>query len=671
MSVSPNVLIRVRRLHRVYAKGGIEVRALDGVDLDVREGEFLAVMGQSGSGKSTLMHLLGCLDQPTSGTYELDGTEVSRLDDAALSGIRNQKVGFVFQTFNLLSDISAADNIALPLVYAGASRQERFEVARSSAESMGLGDRLHHKPTELSGGQVQRVAIARALANNPRLILADEPTGNLDSATGAEIMGIFRRLHAAGATIIMVTHDEKLARSADRIIRLRDGHIVGEEIVGADRPAAGEAVNAAPVLLPPEKGPRAGANAKPRRMGWFDLIRMGFREGLWAHKIRTVLTMLGVMFGVASVIAIVAVAEGARIELEKHIEAMGANTVRLLAKKLDGDALRESRSKGNEGLDREDARAVADELGDVLTRVAPMKKVNADVLAEAASGDVEVWATTPEFPKIVNFRMARGSFFTDAEVSYAKSVCVLGDDAAKRLFGADDPIGRTVTVGRTAYDVIGVLARKPVSDEDFNRQIYIPLTAALVRVKTASGTGELDRVVLAVREGALVKPAADAAARIIKRRHFGVADVETSIPEEKLELQQKTRRLMNLVLIAMAFIALLVGGIGIMNIMLATVTERIREIGIRRSVGATQLDILKQFLTEAVGISVTGGLVGILVGFLMGYAIAWVAELSGAHASWQATVLGFGIAVFVGLVFGIYPAWTAAKQDPITALRYE
>ncbi len=334
------MVIRVRNLHRVYSKGDTEVRALDGLDLDVREGEFLAIMGPSGSGKSTLMHLLGCLDQPTSGSYELDGHEVAGLDDAELSRIRNRKVGFVFQTFNLLSDNTAADNIALPLVYAGVARRERLEAAREVAEAMGLGDRLSHRPTELSGGQVQRVAIARALSTNPRILLADEPTGNLDTATGAEIMGVFHRLHRQGSTIIMVTHDQKLARYADRIISLRDGHIEGEE-----RVAGGENGSSTPDALkgpgPIFSSPREirvvapPAARRPHRMGWWDLICMGFREGLWAHKLRTFLTMLGVMCGVAAVIAIVAVAQGARVELERHIEAMGAKTVRLLAKPLD------------------------------------------------------------------------------------------------------------------------------------------------------------------------------------------------------------------------------------------------------------------------------------------------------------------------------------------------
>jgi macrolide transport system ATP-binding/permease protein len=658
-----NVLIRVRDLHRVYAKGDNEVRALDGIDLDIREGEFIAIMGQSGSGKSTLMHLLGCLDQPTSGSYRLDGVEVSQLDDAGLSDIRNRKVGFVFQTFNLLSDCTAADNIALPLVYAGVGRKERLETARTAAEAMGLGNRLWHRPTELSGGQVQRVAIARALAGSPRLILADEPTGNLDTATGAEIMGIFHRLHLQGVTIIMVTHDAKLARYANRIISLRDGRIVSEEHV--TEPLAAASVPTEIRITPPAR-PASG-----RRMGLWDLVRIGVREGLWAHKLRTFLTMLGVMFGVASVIAIVAVAEGARIELEKHIEAMGANTVRLLAKTLDGEELNEARSKGDEGLSREDARIVSEVLGDTVSHTAPMKKVNADVLAGSVRGDAEVWATTPDFPPIVNFRLARGAFFTWDEVNYARSVCVLGDQVARDLFGAADPIGRTVTIGRTTFDVVGVLARKPVSDEDFNRQIFVPLSAALVRVKSASNTGEIDRIVFSVRESSNVKPAAEAAAAVVRRRHAGVNDIEVSIPEEKLQLQQKTRRLMNTVLVIMALIALTVGGIGIMNIMLATVTERIREIGIRRSIGATQNDILKQFLTEAVGISFIGGIVGIVVGFFGGYGIAWMAELSQASVSWQATLLGFGVAVSVGLGFGIYPAWIAAKQDPIEALRYE
>ncbi len=654
--------IRVRNLSRVYTKGDIEVVALAGIDLDIHEGEFVAIMGPSGSGKSTLMHLLGCLDKPTAGTYTLDGVEVSQLDDVELSALRNRKVGFVFQTFNLLSDSSAADNIALPLVYAGIGRKERYETSQVAADAMGLVPRLDHRPTELSGGEIQRVAIGRALASNPRILLADEPTGNLDTVTGGEIMAIFHRLHQQGTTVIMVTHDDKLAHYADRIVYLRDGKITGEEQV-VHRASPDEEHREIRVVGPPRA-------KRGHRMGWWDLIRIGFREGLMTHKMRTSLTMLGVMFGVAAVIAIVSVAEGAKLELMRHIEAMGANTISIIARTLEGETLGESRSKGNEGLTRADAQALASILPSVKG-MTPMKQVKADIIVGTVKGTSEVWATTPEYPALVNSRVGRGSFFTEEDMTFARSVCVLGEAAARELFGNGDPLGQQVTIGRTTYDVIGVMARKPVSDEDLNRRIYVPLTAALLRVKRSPAASEIDRILLAITEGRQVKPTAEVALSILKRRHFDVGDVDISIPEEKLELQQKTRALMNYVLAVMAAIALLVGGIGIMNIMLATVTERTREIGIRRSVGATQHDILKQFLAEAVGISFVGGSIGILLGFGLGYGITWVAEWAQAVFSFQAALLGFGVAVAVGLIFGIYPAWTAAKQDPITALRYE
>ncbi|KPJ57603.1 MAG: hypothetical protein AMS16_01275 [Planctomycetes bacterium DG_58] len=652
----------MRNLRRVYAKGDIEVVALGGIDLDIREGEFVAVMGPSGSGKSTLMHVLGCLDKPTAGTYQLDNIEVAELGDAELSRVRNQKVGFVFQTFNLLSDNTAGDNIALALVYAGIARKTRQETSRAAALELGLQGRLSHRPTELSGGEIQRVAIGRALANQPRILLADEPTGNLDTATGNEIMAIFHRLHQQGATIVMVTHDQRLAHYADRIVYLTDGKITGEERVTHRETPAEEHHEIRAIGARPQK--------HRHRMGWWDLIVIGFREGLMTHKMRTFLTMLGVMFGVAAVIAIVSVAKGAELELVRHIEALGANTVRVTARTLEGEVLLESRSKGNEGLTCADARALASILPSVKG-MAPMKQVNADIIVGTVKGNSEVWATTPAYPALVNSRVGKGSFFTEEEMTFARSVCVLGSSAASELFGNRDPLGQRVTIGRTTYDVIGVMARKPVGDEDLNRHIYVPLTAALLRVKRSTGASEIDRILLAVTEGRHVKPTRDVVVKILWRRHFGVNDVDVSIPEEKLEFEQQARDLMNLVLLAMAFIALVVGGIGIMNIMLATVRERTREIGIRRSVGATQMDILKQFLIEAVGISFVGGSIGIILGFALGYGITWAAAWAQAVFSFQAVLAGFIVAVAVGLFFGIYPAWTAAKQDPIQALRYE
>jgi len=250
-------VIAIEDLTRTYRLGQIEVSALQGVSFAVQRGEMLAVMGPSGSGKSTLMNILGCLDRPTSGRYRLDGEEVGRLNDDQLAAIRNRKIGFVFQTFNLLSRTTALDNCELPLIYTGLGMRERRKRARAALEAVGLGDRLSHRPNELSGGQQQRVAIARALINQPAIILADEPTGNLDSKSGIEIMRILQQLNAdKGITVLLVTHDPFLARHTRRIVRLQDGLIVGDEHVLKPL-VAGEAVRPSDVSLAEEAAPIA------------------------------------------------------------------------------------------------------------------------------------------------------------------------------------------------------------------------------------------------------------------------------------------------------------------------------------------------------------------------------------------------------------------------------
>jgi len=223
------MLISIKDLNKTYIMGSEKVEALKTVSLDIAKNEYVALMGPSGSGKSTLMNLLGCLDSPTRGEYWLNGTEVSTMDDGELADVRNKEIGFVFQTFNLLPRLSALENVALPLVYAGFNKEERLERARQVLESVGLGDRVNHKPNDLSGGQRQRVAVARALVNNPAIILADEPTGNLDTKTSYEIMGLFEQIHKAGNTVILVTHEQDIAMHAHRIVRLRDGLIESDQ----------------------------------------------------------------------------------------------------------------------------------------------------------------------------------------------------------------------------------------------------------------------------------------------------------------------------------------------------------------------------------------------------------------------------------------------------------
>ncbi|MBM4080769.1 MAG: ATP-binding cassette domain-containing protein, partial [Planctomycetes bacterium] len=465
------MLIQLRDARRIYEKGGNEIRALDGVSLDIREGEFVSIMGPSGSGKSTLMHLLGCLDRPTGGSYVLDGVRVEGLDDTQLSRIRNSKVGFVFQTFNLLSDLSTVENVGLPLVYAGVDGVDRRDRCANAASAIGLGRRLLHKPTELSGGEVQRVAIARALVNHPKIILADEPTGNLDSRTGQEIMAIFAKLHESGKTVIMVTHDERLARFADRIISLRDGKMVGEEKV--------ESRTRSTFPAPDLKLQEPSAAASPREMSWRDLVRIGLREGLMAHKMRTALTMLGVLFGVSALIAMSSIGEGARREAIEQIRQMGSNNIRVRDLHLTGEELKEARRKLSDGLTLDDASALKQIIPSIQD-IASIKELKVAIRLGEKKPKGKVVATAPEYEKVANFHVERGRFITPADMDACARVCVLGKSLKKELFANEEAIGEEIRLGQDRYTVVGVMEgkdipkgrMKAISTRDLNHDVY-------------------------------------------------------------------------------------------------------------------------------------------------------------------------------------------------------
>jgi len=657
-------LIELRGISRVYQMGDTEVRALDGVELRIEEGEFIAIVGPSGSGKSTLMYLLGCLDRPTGGSYLLGGTDVASLDDAGLSRLRNREIGYIFQSFNLLPDLSVVENVALGLVYAGEDAERRRATAATLATRFGLGSRLAHTPSELSGGQMQRVAIARGLACRPRLILADEPTGNLDTRTGAEIMAMFRRLNAAGHTVVLVTHDPGVAAQADRAVRIVDGRIVSDE------------------RNPPQEAAKPDGDAEvvdvPKPVGDgvirpADTLRIAVHEGLLAHKMRSALTMLGIVFGIAAVIAMTAITEGGKQRQLEQIRQIGMNAIQVRSLPLDGARLLAQRRTNPDGVTPEDLAALRQHV-DGIEASAAWKGLKAEVrLGDRVAEDATPQGVAGDLQRVLDFHVGSGRFLNQADEEARARVCVLGARVAEDL-GAE--LGSAVTVGDQLLTVVGVMGRKAyaaseISDiaiADRNRDVYLPFSTLRSYYRKLERDSQLDAIALRMASDEGLVERSQLARRIVADLHRGAEDFAVSVPLEVLRQAQATREVFNLLIIVIAAISLIVGGIGIMNIMLATVTERTREIGIRRAVGAGQRTVLARFLVEASLLSLTGGVIGLLGGIAGALAVQAVFGFAVAFSPLIA-VLAVCVSVGIGIAFGLFPAWKAARMDPVEALR--
>jgi macrolide transport system ATP-binding/permease protein len=688
-------VLKVENVTRTFVVGDEKVRALRSVSLTVERGEFVAIMGSSGSGKSTLMAILGCLDRPTSGHYYLDGVDVAGLDEPELARIRGERLGFVFQSFNLLARTSALENVALPLYYAvsgpvdGETRRAR---AKESLEFLGLGARENNTPNQLSGGQQQRVAIARALINAPSLLLADEPTGNLDTRTSHDIMETLTRLNRdKGVTVMVVTHESDIAAYADRLIVMRDGEIISDE---RTRP-----------LRPPAPGPRAAAT-KPtmRAAGGFLsfglMIAAAAVQAIRRNKMRSMLTMLGVFIGVAALIVMVAVGDGANEAVRKQIEGLGANVVVILPGATSSGGMRGGSGSAST-LTLEDARAIRGE-DSAVAQVGYLIRQQ----GQAQYGN-QNWTTTIQgvslnYPPITNWRIAGGRAFTEEDASHARLVAIIGQTVARQLFGpTENPVGATIQVKNTPLRVIGVLAAKGQTafGQDQDDLVMTPFTTAERKVLGAASpsqtqaplnwaylpapnpynlqsrlTGYANQIYVQASSPAQVQSAIAQASETLMRRHRikpgEIKDFSVRNLSQYAETAANSSRIMSLLLAAVASISLLVGGIGIMNILLVSVTERTREIGLRMAIGARRLHVLLQFLAEAVILSVSGGLAGIVAGVAIAEVISigfgWRAPLS-----LTAIAGGFLFSAAVGVFFGYYPARKASSLDPIEALRYE
>jgi macrolide transport system ATP-binding/permease protein len=647
-------LIELKNIWKTYVTDGdVRVDALHGVSLSIYPGEFVAIMGASGSGKSTLMHILGCLDRPTSGEYFFAGQDVSQLDADALAYLRREAFGFVFQSYNLLASATAEENVEIPAIYAGLSQEERRERASQLLESLGLGDRMTHRPSQLSGGQQQRVSIARALMNGGQIILADEPTGALDSKSGAEVMRLLEDLAAEGHTVILITHDASVAAHAKRVIEIKDGKIIKDS--GSHKV---QAIAAASHLEVPDLH---GTASRALVAGLGESLRMAMRA-LKANVFRTVLTLLGIVIGVSSVVAMLAIGEGAKQRVVQQIGSMGTNLLVIRPQ------FNNARGRGPVAtLNTGDADAIA-KLPYVM---AAMPDVQGNAVVRYGNIDYQpetVNATTDALPIVRSWPVARGIFFNEEDIRSYASVAVLGQSVYEALFpDGSDPIGKYILIKDLPFQVIGIMGPKGGTSrgDDADNTVFVPLTTGMLRL---FGQRFLRSITIAVSDLDQIDATQTAVLNLLEERHR-TQDFRVSNMAELLETATEAQNTLTIFLGSMAAISLLVGGIGIMNIMLVSVSERTREIGIRMATGARQRDILQQFLSEAIVVSAIGGVVGVVVGVGAGLAI----QAFGNPIAFTAApmVLAFGCAAATGLIFGYAPARKAAKLDPVVALANE
>ena len=685
--MKPTAIIRIENVEKTYDMGEVQVRALRGVNLEVLEGDYVAIMGPSGSGKSTLLNLLGCLDRPTAGTYHLGTDDVSQMSDDELSEVRGRKIGFIFQSYNLIHQLSVIENVQMPLFYQGLDTPNNNERCKEFAGLVGLGDRLDHRPNQLSGGQQQRVAVARSLVNDPLMILADEPTGNLDSKTGQEILDLMDRLNQAGKTIVLVTHDPNTATRARRVVHMKDG-LVDCIVVNERRSVPSAQVTTAP--LDEEAGD--GQSLWRRALRPLRTMQIGTKS-LLLHKLRSVLTMLGIIFGVCSVIAMLAIGEGASKKAQDEIKKMGSANIIVRAVKPPEDTKMASSSSGRGsvveyGLTYKDASRIQATIPGIR-HVLPERHIRENVRFYRNEVAGQVVGTYPIYKEIAGLDTLRGRFLCDTDDLHQNNVCAISSGLARRLFPYQDPLDQEIKVGAHYYQVVGLVRetsteeKRPQSGDvigqALDNNIYVPLSAARSRfgetlIRRSAGSQEqervqLHRITIQFADTANVETAVPQIEALLNRFHTK-RDFELIVPLQLLRQAEETKRIFNIVLGSIAAISLLVGGIGIMNIMLATVTERTREIGVRRALGAKQKDITSQFLVEAMVLAIGGGLIGVALGVLTPAVVSHLAKMP-TIVTPVSVMLAFSTSAAVGIIFGWYPALRAAKLDPIEALRHE
>jgi macrolide transport system ATP-binding/permease protein len=662
-----NALIKLVDVSRSFTAGDNELTVLKNINLQINRGEMIAIIGASGSGKSTLMNILGCLDKPNKGSYFINGQDTSTMGEDELAALRREYFGFIFQRYHLLSDLSALGNVEVPALYANEDKHSRQEKAKQLLTRLGLGDRLDHKPNQLSGGQQQRVSVARALVNGGDVILADEPTGALDSTSGDEMMKLLQELHGDGHTIILVTHDPNIAEFADRVIEIKDGEIISDKAnrnnLSNIEQETYRVANEGKVVegKVPESANKKVKNKVRESINWsryFEALKMAI-IAMSNNRLRTFLTMLGIIIGIASVVSVVALGAGSQQQIMDNIASMGTNTIEIKPGTGRGDR----RSGRVHSLTAEDAKAL--KTLSFVDSATPTVRANVAIRysSETVTGSVQGVGT--EYFRVRGYDLAKGQYFGEDSIDALEQVAVIDVNTEQALFADSNALGNVIFLGRLPVRVIGVT--KPIESMSGNSDelnVWLPYTTVSGRIFRQDYVND---ITVRVDENVSSEMAEQGIIKLLTMRHDTV-DFFTINTDTIRKSIEKTSETMTLLISAIAFISLLVGGIGVMNIMLVSVTERTKEIGIRIAVGARQMDILRQFLIEAVLVCFCGGALGIGLAYLVGVIFTYTGSEFQMIYSSTSIIAAFACSTLIGILFGYLPARNAAKLNPIEAL---
>ena len=650
------VLLKLSNIKRAFGSGEAAVEVLHGINLEIKRGELVAIIGPSGSGKSTLMNIIGCLDTPTSGSYEVDGHNTFNLSQDDLAALRRDFFGFIFQRYHLLGHLDAKENVQVPSIYSGYKKDRRLNRSIALLEKLGLGEKINNKPSMLSGGQQQRVSIARALMNGGQIILADEPTGALDSQSGKEVMKILEELNSLGHTVILVTHDPRIAAHARRVITIEDGSIKSDEINCEGKTHKNKFEEKKLVL---KDSWATSFNA------YFDRFKeayvMAWRSML-SNRMRTLLTMLGIIIGIMAVVTVVALARGASDKVIANISSMGTNTITIMPGQRMGDVRSgKVRTLNINDLDAIKGQPFVDSASPTIQSQVLLRHKNIE-------NNATVYGVNDEYLRVYGMNVAKGRLFSSSESLNYPQICVIDANTAKTMFPNENPLGQRLLVNSMPVTITGVLEDKELAFRPHDAlYVYMPYSTLMSRLVNQN---YLSSIIVRVKVGFATAVAEKSIINLIESRH-GRKDFFIQSSDTILKSINQTTGTFTLLISAIAVISLIVGGIGVMNIMLVSVTERTREIGIRMAVGARQSDIMIQFLIEAITVCIIGGLMGVAASVILGYILSMIIPsipLSFSLVSIVAAVLTSSI---IGVVFGFMPARAAARLNPVEALSRE